>query len=99
MRRAFTPGRWLSHFELHGQEFGHRTAMAYLQGARRLTAGGPGVLTHARLRGDTLFYDPAANEFAAVAADGYTILTYFRPRTGMAYWQRVTRGRRREQDH
>lgn len=87
------PGKWLSHFQEHGAEFGYLTSVAYLRGAQSLTSGGSGILVHARLRGDTLYYDPAANAFAAVAADGITILTYFRPREGMRYWLRVTRTR------
>lgn len=67
--------------------------MAYLRGAQRLIAAGAGVQVHKRLRGDTRFYDPAGNEFAALAGDGYTILMYFRPREGVAYWRRITRRR------
>lgn len=57
--------------------------MDYLLGARSLAAGGAGIRVHRRVRGDTLYYDPAGNEFAAVTADGRTILTYFRPRIGI----------------
>jgi pyocin large subunit-like protein len=78
---------------LHGEEFGHVTTVAYLRGAQRLTLGGAGVLTHRRLRGDTRFYEPATNSFAALAADGRTILTYFKPRGGAHYWQYLTRTR------
>ena len=34
----FQPGRWLPHFEKHAAEFGYRTPVEYLKGARDLTA-------------------------------------------------------------
>lgn len=40
---AFAPGRWLEHFEKHGDEFGYRTSVEYLRGAQQLTAGGEGA--------------------------------------------------------
>ena len=83
--RAFVPGRWLEHFELQGDEFGYTTAVQYLRGAQRLTAGGDS-LTHVRSNGDILFYDRARNEFGVLASDGQTILTYFRPVRGYQYW-------------
>jgi pyocin large subunit-like protein len=81
----FAPGKWLTHFEKHGAEFGYKNSVEYLQGARSLI-GRHGVQTYTRTNGDRLFYDAATNEFAATTKDG-VIRTYFRPDNGSAYWQ------------
>ena len=86
---AFRPGKWLTHFEKHGAEFGYKTSMEYLRGAQQLVEGGEDVLTHVRRNGDTLFYSKAKNEFAVLTGDG-TIRTYFRPDEGIEYWYRQT---------
>jgi Bacterial TSP3 repeat len=80
----FAPGRWLPHFEKHAAEFGYRTPVEYLRGARDLVTRG-GVQTFTRANGDKLFYDAARNEFAVVKPDGI-LRTYFRPKDGIAYW-------------
>ena len=61
----FAPGRWLPHFEKHAAEFGYRTPVEYLRGARDLV-GRSGVQTFIRANGDRLFYDAARNEFAVL---------------------------------
>jgi Bacterial TSP3 repeat len=80
----FQPGRWLPHFEKHAGEFGYRTPVEYLKGARDLT-GRSGVNTFTRSNGDKLFYDSARNEFAVLKPDGI-LRTYFRPKEGIDYW-------------
>jgi hypothetical protein len=80
----FAPGRWLPHFEKHAAEFGYRTPVEYLRGARDLV-GREGVQTFTRTNGDKLFYDAARNEFAVVKPDG-VLRTYFRPQDGIDYW-------------
>lgn len=69
----FASGKWLSHFENHGAEFGYKNSMEYLQGARSLI-GRRGIQTYTRKNGDQLFYDSATNEFA-VMTQGGTIRT------------------------
>ena len=86
----FQPGRWLPHFEKHAAEFGHRTPVEYLRGARDLV-GRSGVQTFTRSNGDRLFYDAARNEFAVLRPDG-VLRTYFRPQNGSAYWRSQTGG-------
>ena len=86
----FQPGRWLPHFEKHAAEFGHRTPVEYLRGARDLV-GRSGVQTFTRSNGDRLFYDAARNEFAVLRPDG-VLRTYFRPQNGSAYWRTQTGG-------
>jgi hypothetical protein len=86
----FAPGRWLPHFEKHAAEFGYRTPVEYLRGARDLV-GRSGVQTFTRSNGDQLFYDAARNEFAVLKPDG-VLRTYFRPQNGPAYWRSQTGG-------
>ena len=86
----FAPGRWLPHFEKHAAEFGYRTPVEYLRGARDLV-GRNGVQTFTRSNGDRLFYDAARNEFAVLKPDG-VLRTYFRPQDGSAYWRSQTGG-------
>ena len=86
----FEPGRWLKHFEDHAAEFGYRTPVEYLRGARDFVAR-TDVETFTRVGGrtdgDRLFYDEATNYFAVLRKDG-VLRTYFRPRDGRAYWLR-----------
>ena len=86
----FAPGRWLPHFEKHAAEFGYRTPVEYLGGARNLV-GRQGVQTFTRANGDKLFYDAARNEFAVLRPDG-VLRTYFRPQNGSEYWRIQTGG-------
>lgn len=86
----FAPGRWLPHFEKHAAEFGYRTPVEYLRGARDLVGRG-GVQTFTRANGDKLFYDAARNEFAVLKPDG-VLRTYFRPQNGSQYWRSQTGG-------
>lgn len=81
----FQPGRWLPHFEKHAAEFGYRTPVDYLRGARDLV-GRSGIQTFTRTNGDNLFYDAARNEFAVLKPDG-VLRTYFRPQNGSEYWR------------
>ena len=84
----FEPGRWLKHFDDHAAEFGYRTPVEYLRGARDFVAR-KDLETFTRVGGrtdgDRLFYDQASNTFAVLRKDG-VLRTYFRPRDGRAYW-------------
>jgi hypothetical protein len=86
----FAPGRWLPHFEKHAAEFGYRTPVEYLRGARDLVSR-EGIQTFTRTNGDKLFYDAARNEFAVMKSDG-VLRTYFRPQSGSEYWTTQTGG-------
>lgn len=83
---GFAPGKWLTHFEKHGAEFGAKNAVEYLKGANKLIKGGEGVETMVRKNGDKLFYRSATNEFAVVTKDGKTIRTYVKPDRGRDYF-------------
>lgn len=87
---VFAAGKWLAHFQKHMDEFSFKNADEYLQGAQKLTSGGEGILTFTRKGGDTLFYNPTTNEFAALAKGGEIIRTYFKPEQGLEYWRRIT---------
>lgn len=89
---GFAPGKWLTHFEKHGAEFGYKNAVEYLKGANRLIQGGDGVETYVRRNGDMLFYGEATNEFAVVAKDGKTIRTYSLRRTDVGTSSTRSRG-------
>jgi hypothetical protein len=80
----FQPGRWFPHFEKHAAEFGYRTPVEYLKGARDLTARS-GTRAFTRSNGDKLIYDSATNEFAVLKPDGI-LRTYFKPKEGFDYW-------------
>jgi pyocin large subunit-like protein len=75
------------HFRRHGRRLGCASAAQYLERARALVSGGPGVETHLRKDGDTLFYRASTNEFAVLSAAGI-IRTYFSPDSGVKYWRR-----------
>jgi len=83
---GFAPGKWLTHFQKHGAEFGAKNAVEYLKGANKLIKGGDGIETAIRKNGDKLFYRSATNEFAVVTKDGKTIRTYFKPHDGRDYF-------------
>ena len=87
----FQPGRWLPHFEKHAAEFGYRTPVEYLKGARDLTTRS-GTRAFTRKNGDKLIYDSASNEFAILRPDG-VLRTYFKPEKGFDYWlQQLAKG-------
>jgi RHS repeat-associated protein len=86
---AFAAGKWLTHFEKHGAEFGYKNSVEYLRGGQKLLQGGPGVETFVRKNGDTLFYREATNEFGVRTQDGI-IRTYFKPVEGKQYWSNQT---------
>lgn len=77
------------HWEKHGGQFPQfATEWAYINGVHRFLMHPPaGTQTKHRDNGDTLYYDPASNTFAVQAADGAP-RTFFKPDTGMAYWNR-----------
>jgi pyocin large subunit-like protein len=75
------------HFRRHGRPLGCSTAQQYLRKARALVSGGPGIETHRRRDGDTLFYKAETNEFAVLSPTGI-IRTYFAPDSGIKYWRR-----------
>ena len=56
-----------------------KSEQEYLEMARAFV-GRQGILHHVRKSdGAIAFFDPTTGEFAVVAADGQTLLTYFRP--------------------
>jgi pyocin large subunit-like protein len=54
-----------------------------------LTSGGEGIFNFTRTNGDQLFYNPVTNEFGVTTKYG-VIRTYFKPITGLKYWQEQT---------
>jgi hypothetical protein len=94
-QKVFAPGQWLSHFQKHTDEFPeYATSVEYLRGAQKLTDGGNGIYKYTRANGDTLWYNPSTNEFAALRPDGQTIKTYFKPEgpNPYQYWLNNTGG-------
>lgn len=74
------------HYKKHGDEFGSITKEEYLSGANALIAN-KNALQKTEDDGDKLFYLENSNEFAVLSSDGY-IRTYFRPDSGIDYWNR-----------
>ncbi len=75
------------HFEKHGAEFDYATKEEYLEGANRVIASEDALHKTEAEDGDHIYYLEATNEIVFVSADGY-IRTYFRPRDGIAYYDR-----------
>jgi pyocin large subunit-like protein len=92
---GFAPGELDANFAAHGAEFGSETPEAYLAAAQALIArglaGAVAVQTFTRADGALLIYDPAKNQYAAVAKDG-TILVYLKPAEGYDYWLEQSEG-------
>ena len=83
----FKPGRWLPHFDDHAAEFGYKTPVEYLRGARDFVARirrdvHPRRRPHQR-RQALLRRGPQL--FAVLKKDG-VLRTYFRPKEGSEYW-------------
>jgi len=77
------------HWRKHGSEFSQfHSAGQYENGAREFMAKPPpGTLTKHRPNGDTLFYNPQSNTFGVATRQGRP-RTFFKPRSGRAYWDR-----------
>jgi hypothetical protein len=76
------------HFKRDGRDFGARTIDDYVRQAHDFIDRPPhGTLTLTRRNGDHLFYDPAGNTFAVADRKGAP-RTMFKPREGMAYWEK-----------
>jgi pyocin large subunit-like protein len=77
------------HWEKHGGEFPEeRTEMDYVRAANAFVHRPPaGTLIKHDPRGDTLFYQPSTDTFAVMDAAGEP-RTFFKPDSGMAYWNR-----------
>lgn len=87
---GFRPGKWLSHFEKHGDDLGYKTAVEYLRGAQHLAnnrAGGDILRKIDPKDGIIRTYNKRTNEFVSIDPDG-TIRTYFKPKEGFQYWER-----------
>ena len=74
------------HYAKHGKEFGNITQDEYLARANALIKN-KNALQKTEDDGDKLFYLESSNEFAVLSSDGY-IRTYFRPDSGIDYWNR-----------
>jgi pyocin large subunit-like protein len=93
------------HFKRDGRDFGARSVDAYVAQAHAFISKPPrGTLTLTRRNGDRLYYDPAGNTFVVASRAGAP-RTMFKPREGMAYWEkqkaretgrRASRGRSRD---
>jgi RHS repeat-associated protein len=87
--RSFAPGKWLTHFEKHGAEFGYKNSVEYLKGAQSLVVRqSDNILRKVdSTTGITRIYDKATNEFISINPNR-TIRTYFKPERGIDYWYR-----------
>lgn len=76
------------HFKRNGRDFGARNVDDFVAKAHAFIRNPPrGTLTLKRRNGDQLFYDPAGNTFVVATRAGAP-RTMFKPRDGMAYWEK-----------
>lgn len=76
------------HFKRDGRDFGARNVADYVRQAHAFIDHPPrGTQTLTRRNGDRLFYDPAGNTFVVADRKG-SPRTMFKPRDGMAYWEK-----------
>lgn len=78
------------HFKRNGRDFGARNVDDFVAKAHAFIRNPPrGTLKLTRRNGDRLFYDPAGNTFVVATRAGAP-RTMFKPREGMAYWEKQT---------
>lgn len=89
-----TPAKFEEHFDKHGREFGDITPVGYLRRAKALRDApvGGDILELKRADGTFARFDRATGAFLAFDPDG-TVLTFFRPNDGEAYFRRQARRR------
>ncbi|WP_312691469.1 hemagglutinin repeat-containing protein, partial [Kosakonia sp.] len=77
------------HWDKHKSEFPeYQNATQYVNATHDFVTRPPeGTLTKTRPNGDTLYYNPASNTFAAKDANGVP-RTMFRPEKAMEYWNK-----------
>lgn len=79
------------HFSKHGSEFkndfGYKTAEEYEKGASDVINNPDALHKTEKEDGDGVYYLKNTNEFVILSTDGY-IRTYFRPSSGMSYYER-----------
>jgi len=87
--KGFKPGKWLKHYEIHGNEFPYKNSIEYLRGAFNLANQKTSKNIFKKLdpnSGTTRIYNKATNEFISISSKGY-LKTYFKPKTGFKYFK------------
>lgn len=75
-----------SHFEKHGIELGFNDKYEYEKAASDI-ANNENALSKIQEDGDSVYFLEANNDFVVISFDGY-IRTYFRPNSGIDYFNR-----------
>ena len=75
------------HFEKHGDEFDYASAEEYEAGASAVVNNPAALHKKEADDNDDIYYLKKTNEFVIVSTDGY-IRTYFRPRSGIKYYNK-----------
>ncbi len=75
------------HFEKHGKEMGFATAEEYQAAASAVVTNASALHKLEAEDGDDVYYIESTNDFVIVSTDGY-IRTYFRPNSGIEYYNR-----------
>lgn len=75
------------HYEKHGIEMGYGSPEEYRQGACDVINDPESLYKVEAEDGDDVYYREATNDFVVVSTDGY-IRTYFRPDSGMKYFEK-----------
>ncbi|MDO4182640.1 MAG: hypothetical protein Q4E12_03410 [Coriobacteriia bacterium] len=76
-----------SHYEKHGIDMGFSSMEDYLAAANAVVANPNSLHKLEAEDGDDVYYLEATNDFVIVSTDGY-IRTYFRPNSGINYFNR-----------
>ncbi|MDE7367952.1 MAG: hypothetical protein K2N24_11415 [Lachnospiraceae bacterium] len=75
------------HYEKHGKEMGFSSAEEYEQAAAAVVMNTSALHKIEAEDGDDVYYIESTNEFVVVSTDGY-IRTYFKPNSGIDYYNR-----------
>ncbi|MCR5719031.1 MAG: hypothetical protein K6F84_00560 [Lachnospiraceae bacterium] len=75
------------HWEKHGDEFDYEDIDEYVAGANRVINNPDSLHKIESEDGDDVYYLEETTEFVVVSTDGY-IRTYFRPSSGISYFNR-----------
>ena len=75
------------HYEKHGRDMGFASAKEYENAAKAVVENPDALHKLEAEDGDDVYYIEATNDFVVVAKDGY-IRTYFRPDSGIKYYNK-----------
>lgn len=75
------------HYKKHGRDMGFASPEEYQSAAAAVVLNSEALHKTEAEDGDDVYYIESTNEFVVVSADGY-IRTYFKPDSGIRYYNR-----------